>query len=667
MRKLFVVAAILSAACSGSGTSNPPVPDTAATPTFSVAAGTKNAPISVVISTTTPGAAIHYTTNGVDPTAASSTYTTALAISTATTLKAIATASGFNQSAVATAAYAFQAATPTFSVAGGTYATSQSVAISTTTPGATVYYTTDGSAPTTSSTLYSGAISLTVSANPTTTTIKAIAVRTGFTGSDVASATYIIDSTATPAATPTFSPVAGTYPAAQNVTITCATGGATIYYTTDGSAPTVASAVYSAPVNVAASLTLKAIATASGHTTSAVGSAAYTINLPQAATPTFSPAAGSYSSAQSVTISSTTPGAVIHYTTNGSTPTAASTTYAGAIAVSATTTLKAIATATGYTDSAVATAAYTISSSGGGTDFPTLCADLQTALASLFGSCMKANPSLFTSPGPNSMGGCSDEQKEITAGRVTYDAGQGSACVAAVQSMTCASIDMTGGWALPASCQAAMVGQVATNGTCYASEDCANGYCTAGTTTCPGTCQPYAGLGASCATAECGPNLVCDDVSATCRTPSSTVGAACPCGAGLWCDSSGASPVCRASKTSGTCSYGNNGECALGYQCFTYDATGSHCLAISGSGGPCTANPCGYGYVCSSGTCRSWATVGQSCVGATLGGMCIGGYCDNTPTCVAYKANGAACTASSQCASGSCISGHCAPDSCVAP
>jgi hypothetical protein len=68
---------------------------------------------------------------------------------------------------------------------------------------------------------------------------------------------------------------------------------------------------------------------ASGYSASAAGAATYTINLPVAATPTFSPAGGTYASAQSVTIGTTTPSATIYYTTNGSTPTTSSAVYTG--------------------------------------------------------------------------------------------------------------------------------------------------------------------------------------------------------------------------------------------------------------------------------------------------------------------------------------------------
>ncbi len=89
--------------------------------------------------------------------------------------------------------------------------------------------------------------------------------------------------------------------------------------------------------------------------------------MQQVATPTFSPAAGTYTSAQSVTISDATSGATIYYTTNGSTPTTSSTVYSGAIAVSSgTVTIEAIGVLSGDTNSSVASATYTINTGGSG-------------------------------------------------------------------------------------------------------------------------------------------------------------------------------------------------------------------------------------------------------------------------------------------------------------
>jgi hypothetical protein len=166
------------------------------------------------------------------------------------------------------------------------------------------------------------------------------------------------------AATPAFSVAAGTYTSAQTVTISDTTLGATIYYAINGT-PTTSSTVYSGAIAVSSTETLKAIATASGYSTSAVATAAYTINLPAAATPTFSVPAGTYTTTQTVTISDATTGATIYYAING-TPTASSTVYSGPITVSATEALEAMATASGYSNSAVATAAYTLPGVSGG-------------------------------------------------------------------------------------------------------------------------------------------------------------------------------------------------------------------------------------------------------------------------------------------------------------
>ena len=160
--------------------------------------------------------------------------------------------------------------------------------------------------------------------------------------------------------TPVFSPAAGTYSGTQSVTITDGTANSTIYYTTNGVAPTTSSTKYTTPISVAATETIEAIATATGYTSSAVATSAYTIVAPTVATPIFSPAAGTFSSSQTVTITDGTAKSTIYYTTNGTMPTTSSTKYTGAITVSATTTLEAMATAAGYTNSAVATATYTI-------------------------------------------------------------------------------------------------------------------------------------------------------------------------------------------------------------------------------------------------------------------------------------------------------------------
>lgn len=77
-------------------------------------------------------------------------------------------------------------------------------------------------------------------------------------------------------------------------------------------------------------------------------------------TPTFTPAAGTYTEAQDVEISCGTSGATIYYTTDGSTPTTSSTVYSSPIPVTEGMTIKAIAVAAGYDDSEVATATYTI-------------------------------------------------------------------------------------------------------------------------------------------------------------------------------------------------------------------------------------------------------------------------------------------------------------------
>ncbi|MGB9266387.1 MAG: chitobiase/beta-hexosaminidase C-terminal domain-containing protein [Terriglobales bacterium] len=174
------------------------------------------------------------------------------------------------------------------------------------------------------------------------------------------------------AVTPTFNPAPGAFTSAESVTLADTTPGAVIYYTTNGLTPTVNSAKYSTPIAVSATTTIQAIAVASNYNNSAIAAGTYFLGssgTPTAATPTFSPAPGSYNSAQSVTLSDTTPGATIYYTTNGTMPTTGSSelTPGSSITVSATTTIEAIAVAGGYANSAAASGTYTITASSGST------------------------------------------------------------------------------------------------------------------------------------------------------------------------------------------------------------------------------------------------------------------------------------------------------------
>ena len=245
-----------------------------------------------------------------------------------------------------------QVATPAFSPAAGAYGSDQSVTISCATSGATIYYTTDGA----TWNIYSGPIA--VQGNGTDELITAYATATGLTDSGVAGAEYIIN---TQVAVPVVSITSGTYSSDPTLSITCATAGATIYYTTDGSVPTTSSTLYTGPISLSStqSLDIRAIAVKDGMISSSVDAGTYTIDPTRVSTPQFSPAGGSFSSPQSVAIGSWTSGATIRYTTDGSTPTETyGVIYYGPISLGSACTLKAIAYMPGMSDSTVQTQSY---------------------------------------------------------------------------------------------------------------------------------------------------------------------------------------------------------------------------------------------------------------------------------------------------------------------
>ncbi|MCX7026228.1 MAG: chitobiase/beta-hexosaminidase C-terminal domain-containing protein [Spirochaetes bacterium] len=320
-----------------------------ADPTFSVAGGAYTIPKSLTLSSATPGATIRYTNDGSTPTSTSGQiFSGAISLTSDQTIKAFAYYSTWPSSSVVSATYSFRTADPVFSVAAGTYTASQSLTLSTATTGATIRYTTDGTAPSkTFGTLYSGG-TLSISTNQT---VKAIAYYSTWPDSAVVSAAYSFK-----APDPTFSPGADTYSVTQSVYLS-AGSGASIRYTTDGTSPTsISGTLYSSYITVTQNTTIKAIAYKAGWADSSVVSAVYGI---RAATPTFSPGAGPYTEAQTVTISTATSGASIRYTIDGTTPSSTNgTVYTGAFGIPSNLTLKACAYSSNMADSGVASAAY---------------------------------------------------------------------------------------------------------------------------------------------------------------------------------------------------------------------------------------------------------------------------------------------------------------------
>lgn len=162
---------------------------------------------------------------------------------------------------------ALDVAEPTSDVAAGTYNNNQVVTLSCATSGASIYYTTNGDAPTTASTLYTGPI--TVSA---TSTLKVIGAKANYDDSTVLELAFVFECLDV-----TSDVTSGTFTRGQLVTLSCLTTTASIYYTLDGTTPSSAKTLYTAPFVLGTTATLKAIAIQSGYTNSAVLSEAIVI------------------------------------------------------------------------------------------------------------------------------------------------------------------------------------------------------------------------------------------------------------------------------------------------------------------------------------------------------------------------------------------------------
>jgi hypothetical protein len=415
------------------------VDTTPPTVTVSPTAGTYNTNQSITL-TANETATIYYTIDGTTPTESSTVYSTPISITATTTIKYFAKDTAGNSSTIQSVTYTIDKVAPTItaSSSGGTFTSAQTVTLSSNESNTTIYYTLDGSTPTTSSTIYSSALTIN-----STSTLKFFGKDIAGNQSAVQSISFTINAPDTTAPTVTISPVAGTFISTQSVTLS-ANETATIYYTLDGSTPTTSSTVYSSPISISATTTIKYFAKDTAGNSSVVQTATYTINLPDTTAPnpvtnltagtvtsssipvswtlsnsndvvnyevayssnggssytvasalvnassisytvngltastayvirviaidgagnrstpvtvnastiaapdttppviTASPAAGTYTSSQSVTLSSNESNTTIYYTTDGSTPTTSSTVYSGPITVSATKTIQFI-------------------------------------------------------------------------------------------------------------------------------------------------------------------------------------------------------------------------------------------------------------------------------------------------------------------------------------
>jgi len=390
----------------GTHTFDPGTGNNVATPTFNPGTGTYSSPVSVTITCATPNSSIFYTTNGSTPTPASTPYTAPITISAATTLKAMATAPGMDPSSVATATYSFPVTVSSLTALRSMPA-----------DGTTVYYL-DGEVILTFKQTFrnqkylqdAGAGILIDDLNGVITTQYNVGDGIeGLTGkiSEYGGMLQFVPTANGPAASSSGNPivpVVATYDQLINsfdtyesrvvkvmgVSFTNATGNfanGTVYATYDADSDyNIRTTFYDVDyINTPIPTGPKHI---TGIPNSRTDGAFFTPRsladfedpAGTVAAPVFNPAPGPYYSPIQVTMTSATPGAQIHYTMDGSTPSESSTLYSNPVTIAgSTTTLKAIAILNGMPPSAITTGVYSFPVS-----MPTLLALRQAPTGAIY-------------------------------------------------------------------------------------------------------------------------------------------------------------------------------------------------------------------------------------------------------------------------------------------
>ncbi|MFA7709039.1 MAG: chitobiase/beta-hexosaminidase C-terminal domain-containing protein [archaeon] len=304
----------------------------------------------VTLSTITESATIRYTLDGTEPNESSLVYSNSnpIVIDQNLTLKAKAYKAGYAASAIVEFNYTVQIAEPPeASPSPGVVNYNSEIVLSTTRTETIIRYTLDNSEPDESSTIYENPIIITDD-----TILKAKSYRDGFAPSTTADFNYTVQKVTTPTA----SQPNGNVNYLSQVTLSTTTTDATIRYTLDGLPPNESSLVYSSPLIIDSNKTIKVIAYKDGFAPSGTITFNYTIQTVM--TPTSSSPPGFIDYGSQVALSTTTPGAVIRYTINGSNPTIGSAIYHFPISIGSYLNLKARAYKDGFAPSPVASYIY---------------------------------------------------------------------------------------------------------------------------------------------------------------------------------------------------------------------------------------------------------------------------------------------------------------------